>query len=85
MNALGQKFSCARLEKTREDMGRRGSGDAAKEANTYARERRAEGTSLLSWLDVEDHAQPGAAIWIVAVAAMFCIGLAYAYFSHMTG
>ena len=85
MNALGQKLSCARLEKTREDMRRRCSGDATKAADTHARERRAEGTSVLSWLDVEDHAQPGAAIWIVAVAAIICIGLAYAYFSRMMG
>ena len=82
MNALGQKLACAR----REEMGRRSNGDAAGEvADTRAHERKVAGTFLLSWLDVEDHARPGAAIWFIAVAAMISIGLAYAYFAHMTG
>jgi hypothetical protein len=85
MDALDHKFACARRASRREEMGGRSDGDAAEATDTRAHERKVTGTSLLSWLDVEDHAQPGAAIWIVAVAAMVCIGLAYAYFAHMTG
>lgn len=84
MDALGQKLACARRALTQEVRGRRSNGDA-KVSDTTAQERKLARSSLLSWLDVEDHAQPGAAIWIVALAAMICIGLVYAYFSHITG
>jgi hypothetical protein len=70
---------------TQEVRGRRSNGDATEVSDTTAQERKLARSSLLSWLDVEDHAQPGAAIWIVALAAMICIGLVYAYFSHITG
>ena len=30
-------------------------------------------------------AQPGSAIWILALAATICIGLTYAYFSRVIG
>jgi hypothetical protein len=85
MHALGQKLACARRASTQEERGRRSNGDATVVADITAREPKVATTSLLSWLNVEDHAQPGAAIWIVALAAMICIGLAYAYFSHITG
>ena len=85
MNALGEKLDCARRASRQKEMGRRSNGDAAEVTDTRAHEREVSATALLSWLDVEDHARPGAAIWIAAVAAMIWIGLAYAYFSHMTG
>jgi hypothetical protein len=85
MNALRQKLACAQRASQGREIGRRSSGDAAAAADTRDHERNVSRTSLLSWLDVEDHAQPGAAIWIVAVAATICIGLTYAYFSHITG
>ena len=85
MDALGQKLACARRALTQEVRGRRSNGDATEATDPLAHERKVAGTSLLSWLDVEDHARPGAAIWMVAVAAMICTGLAYAYFSHITG
>jgi hypothetical protein len=85
MNALGQKLACAQRASQGSAIGRRRTADAAQPTDTRAHERNVRRTSLLSWLDVEDHAQPGAAIWIVAVAAMLCIGLTYAYFSHITG
>ena len=85
MHGLDQKLSCTRQEPTREEMGRRNNDDATEATDTRVHERRAAGTSLLSWLDVEDHARRGAAIWIVALAAISCIGLAYAYFLHITG
>ena len=85
MNAPDQKLACMRRASRRDEMGRRSNGDATEATDPQAHERKVAGTSLLSWLDVEDHAQPGAAIWIVALAAMICIGLVYAYFSHITG
>jgi len=85
MNAPGQKRACTRREPTQEETGRRSNGDATEATDSLAHERKVAGTSLLSWLDVEDHARPGAAIWMVAVAATICTGLAYAYFSHITG
>jgi len=85
MDALGQKLACARRALTQEVRGRRSNGDATEVSDTTAQERKLARSSLLSWLDVKDHAQPGAAIWIVALAAMICIGLVYAYFSHITG
>lgn len=85
MNALGQKPACARRASMREEMGRRGNGNATEAKGIPAQRPKVARTSLLPWLDVEDHAQPGAAIWITALAAMICISLVYAYFSHITG
>jgi len=85
MNALGQKPACARRASMREEMGRRGNGNATEAKGIPAQGPKVARTSLLPWLDVEDHARPGAAIWIAALAAMICIGLAYAYFTYITG
>jgi hypothetical protein len=82
MNALGQKLACARRAPTREEMDRRDNGDAS---DIRAHQCKVASASWLSWLDVEDHAQPGDAIWIVALAAIICIGLTYAYFSDIAG
>jgi hypothetical protein len=63
-------------------MDRRNNGGAS---DTRAHECKVAAASWLSWLDVEDHAQPGAAIWVAALVAIICIGLTYAYFSHLAG
>jgi hypothetical protein len=85
MPAIGQKLACAQGESTREELSRRSNDDATEATDACARERGAAGTSLLPWLDVEDPARPGTAIWIVALAVTICIGLTYAYFSRVTG
>jgi len=85
MPAIGQNLACAQGEPTREELGRRSNDDATETRDARARERRPAGTSLLPWLDVENPAQPGSAIWILALAATICIGLTYAYFSRVAG
>jgi len=51
---------------------------------TVGRDGGAPRKTLMSRLHVADHAHPGPAIWILALAAMVCIVLAYAYFAHIS-